>query len=169
MATSVRDIYLVGLRNAHALEAQAIQLTTRQAERLENYPEMRERMAEHADESRRQQDRLREILEAHGTSHSTLKDLATSLGGNLAAIGHALTQDEVLKNTFASYAFEHFEIASYRALLEMAEAAGDSAAPAALQQSLNEEMRMAEWIEQHLTPTVRRYMRLESQGLKSGV
>ena len=38
--------------------------------------------------------------------------------GNLAAIGHAVMQDEVMKNTFASYAFEHFEIASYRALMD---------------------------------------------------
>ncbi|MGG5821372.1 ferritin-like domain-containing protein [Falsiroseomonas sp. HW251] len=169
MASSIRDIYIAGLSNAHALEAQAIQLCNRQVERLENYPEMRERLREHAEESRRQQERIDQLLQALGTSPSTLKDIGTSIMGNLAAMGHALAQDEVIKNTFANYAFEHFEIASYRALIEMAQAAGDSAAPKLLEQSLNEEIRMAQWIEQHLSPTVRRYMQLEASGQKSGV
>jgi ferritin-like metal-binding protein YciE len=169
MATSIRDIYITGLQNAHALEAQAIQLCNRQVERLENYPEMRERLREHAEESRRQQERIDQILQTLGTSPSTLKDIGTSIMGNLAAMGHAVAQDEVLKNSFANYAFEHFEIASYKALLEMAQAAGDNAAPQLLEQSLNEEVRMAQWIEQHLSPTVRRYMQLESAGKTSGV
>jgi len=169
MATSIRDIYITGLQNAHALEAQAIQLCTRQVERLENYPEMRERLREHAEESRRQQQRIDEILNTLGSSPSTLKDIGTSISGNLAAVMHAVMQDEVIKNTFANYAFEHFEIASYRALIEMADAAGDASAPRLLNQSLDEELRMAQWIEQNLSPTVRRYMELESAGMKSGV
>jgi ferritin-like metal-binding protein YciE len=169
MATSIRDIYITGLSNAHALEAQAIQLCNRQVERLENYPEMRERLREHAEESRRQQERIDQILQSMGTSPSTLKEIGTSIMGNLAAMGHALAQDEVIKNSFANYAFEHYEIATYKALMEMAEAAGDTAAPKLLEQSLNEEQRMAQWIEQHLSPTIRRYMQLEAAGQKSGV
>jgi ferritin-like metal-binding protein YciE len=169
MATSIRDIYITGLQNAHALEAQAIQLCQRQVERLENYPEMRERLREHADESRRQKDRLDEILQSLGASPSTLKDIGTSIMGNMAALGHAVAQDEVVKNSFANYAFEHYEIATYRALREMADAAGDGAAPRLLDQSLQEEMRMAEWIAQNLSPTIRRYMQLEAAGAKSGV
>ena len=169
MATSLRDTYITGLQNAHALEAQAIQLCQRQVERLENYPEMRERLRQHLEESRRQQERIEQILQGLGTSHSTLKDIGTSIMGNLAAIGQAVMQDEVMKNTFSNYAFEHFEIASYRALLEMADAAGDAMGPPLLQQSLEEETRMAEWIDQHLRQNVRRYIEREAKGLKSGV
>ena len=169
MATSVRDIYITGLQNAHALETQAIQLCNRQVERLENYPEMRERLREHAEESRRQQERIDQILQTLGTSPSTLKDIGTSIMGNMAAMGHAIAQDEVIKNSFANYAFEHYEIATYKALMEMAQAAGDSGGPRLLEQSLNEEKRMAEWIDQHLSPTLRRYMQLEAAGQKSGV
>lgn len=169
MATSIRDIYITGLQNLHALEAQAIQLCQRQVERLENYPEMRERLREHGEESRQQQQRVAEILHNLGTSPSTLKDIGTSIMGNLAAIGHAVAQDEVVKNSFANYAFEHYEIASYMGALTMAEAAGDTASPRLLEQSLNEERRMAQWIQDHLSPTLQRYMQLESQGMKSGV
>src|SRR5690349_11121079 len=134
MATSVRDIYITGLQNAHALEAQAIQLCNRQVERYENYPELRERLREHAEESRRQQERIDQLLQALGTSPSTLKDIGTSIMGNMAAMGHAMAQDEVIKNCFANYAFEHYEIATYKALMEMAQAAGDGSAPRLLEQ-----------------------------------
>ncbi|PWS38394.1 hypothetical protein DFH01_03655 [Falsiroseomonas bella] len=169
MATSIRDIYIAGLKDAHALEAQAIQLCQRQVERLENYPELRERLREHVEESRRQQQRIDRILNALGTSPSTLKDIGTTIMGNMAAMGHAIAQDEVVKNSFANYAFEHYEIATYRALQTMADAAGDSAAQPLLQESLQEEQRMAEWIAQNLEPTIRRYMQREAAGQTAGV
>jgi len=169
MPSSIRDIYTSGLINAHALEAQAIQLINRQVERLENYPEMRDRLRLHGEESQRQQERLAQILQSLGTSPSTLKDIGTSIMGNVAAMGHALAQDEVIKNTFANFAFEHFEIASYRSLLVMADAAGDAAAPRLLEQSLQEEVAMARWIEDHLDATTRRYMQREAAGQTAGV
>jgi ferritin-like metal-binding protein YciE len=169
MASTVQDIYITGLRNAHALENQAVQLLSRQVERLENYPAMVDRMRQHIEESRAQAHRLEQILEAHGTSHSAFKDAVTGILGNLAAVAHTVAQDEVIKNTFANYAFEHYEIASYQALLEMASAAGDGRAPQLLRQSLDEEVRMAQWIEQHLPETVRTYMRLETSGQTAGV
>ena len=169
MPSSVRDIYVTGLVNAHALEAQAIQLINRQVERIENYTEMRERLRLHGQESHQQQQRLAQILDGLGTSPSTLKDIGTSIMGNMAAIGHALAQDEVVKNTLANFAFEHFEIASYRSLLIMAEAAGDTAAPRLLQQSLDEEIAMARWIEDNLEATTRRYMQREAAGQTAGI
>ena len=169
MASSVQDIYITGLRNAHALETQAIQLLSRQVERLEHYPAMSERMRQHIEESRTQQARLEQILDRLGTSHSALKDAVTGFMGNVAALGHTVAQDEVVKNTFANYAFEHYEIASYKALLEMADAAGDGQAPQLLRMSLDEEQRMAQWIDQHLPETIRTYMKLESSGQTAGV
>ncbi len=169
MANSINDTYLTGLRNAHALETQAVQLLSRQVERLENYPAMSDRIRQHIQESEAQAKRLEQILEGHGTSNSTLKDVLTGFMGNMAALAHAPMQDEVLKNTFANYAFEHFEIASYKALLVMADAAGDSRAPQLLNQSLAEEVGMAEWIDQNLPETIRTYLRLESQGKTAGV
>ena len=169
MASTVQDIYLTGLRNAHALEAQADQLLSRQVERIENYPAMKQRLQQHIEETRRQSKRLEQILGAHGTSESTLKDLATGFMGNMAALAHAPMQDEILKNSFADYAFEHLEIASYRALIEMAGAAGDQKSIPLLQESLQEEIAMAEWAGQNLPDVVNTYIRLETQGQKSGI
>jgi ferritin-like metal-binding protein YciE len=59
-----RDIYIAGLRNQHAVENQAIELLERQVGRLENYPEMRDRMQRHITESQEQARRLENSLPA---------------------------------------------------------------------------------------------------------
>lgn len=145
MASSIRDIDIAGLTNAHALEAQAIQPINRQVERIENHPEMRERLRLHGEESRRLQERVAQILDALGTSPFGCKDIGTSLMGNVAAI------------------------ASYRSVLTMAEAAGDTGAPRLLEQNLRDEMALARWIEEHLDATTRRTTQRESTGQTSAV
>jgi len=56
--SKTREIFETGLRNQHAVEHQAIELLERQIARLENYPEMAERMRLHLEESQEQALRL---------------------------------------------------------------------------------------------------------------
>ncbi len=165
----VHEIYHTGLRNLHALEMNAIELTERQLERLENYPEMAERLRQHNLESKSQAERLSAIMERHGTSPSVAKNAASSVMGNVAAALHAPAPDEVLKNTFANFAFEHQEIASYTSLIAMAEKIGDAVSIPLLKQSLGEEQAMADWIGQHIVPTTQRFMDLTASGRKAGI
>src|ERR1700750_1248524 len=99
---TAREVFVTGLRNQHAIENQAIELLERQVGRLENYPEMVDRMRQHLEESRQQATRIEELLAGLNSSHSTLKDMVTSFMGNVAALGHASASDEVVKNTFAN-------------------------------------------------------------------
>jgi ferritin-like metal-binding protein YciE len=165
----LHELYHTGLRNMHALEMTAIELTQRQTERLENYPEMKAKLQEHHAESEVQARRLEDILNRHSTSTSGVKNTVTAVMGNVAAALHAPASDEVLKNTFANFAFEHQEIAAYTSLITMAESLGDSAAIPLLQQSLAEEERMAEWIRGQVVPTTKRFMQLTSAGQRAGV
>ena len=165
----LHEIYHTGLRNMHALEMTAIELTERQVERLENYPEMAARLKRHGQESEEQAQRLAAILERHGTSPSAVKTAVTGVMGNVAAVLHAPAPDEILKNTFANYAFEHQEIAGYTSLLAMAEKLGDTASIAPLRLSLSEEQSMASFIEGQIVPTTNRFMELTREGAKAGV
>ena len=169
MATSMHDTYITGLKNAHALEQQAVQLLSRQLERLENYPEMSTMIQTHIRESEDQANRLQQILERHGTSNSALKDFVTSLSGNMAALAHMPMQDEVLKNTFANYAFEHFEIAAYKSLIALAEATGDTQSIPVLEQSMAEEVKTAKLIEASIEKTTLEYAHREAAGVTAGV
>jgi ferritin-like metal-binding protein YciE len=167
--STARDIYIVGLRNQHAVEHQAIELLERQVGRLENYPEMAERMRRHIGESQEQARRIEELLGQLDTSHSGLKDTMMSLVGNLAALGHGAAPDEVVKNTFANFAFEHFEIASYMSLLTLAELAGHNAGRSALATSLEEEKQMAAWIADHIDATTRRFVERSAANQTAGI
>ncbi len=167
--SAVHDVYHTGLRNMHALETSAIELTQRQLERLDKYPEMAARLREHNVESKNQADRLSAILDRHSTSPSTAKNAVSSVMGNVAAALHAPASDEILKNTFANFAFEHQEIAAYTSLIAMAEKIGDTASVAPLRQSLAEEQAMADWIGQRIVSTTQRFMELTEAGEKAGV
>ena len=164
----VHELYHTGLRNMHALEMTAIELTQRQSERLENYPEMKAKLVQHHGESEQQAQRLEQILQRHETSASAAKNTVSSVMGNVAAALHAPAPDEILKNTFANFAFEHQEIAAYTSLIAMAEQVGDAAAVPLLQQSLSEEQAMAAWIGDQIVPTTRRFMELAATGTRAG-
>lgn len=169
MQASYRDTYVTGLINARALEVEATQLLSRQIGRVQNYPEVEEALRRHLTETEQQRDRLDALLEAHGTSHSSVKDLITGFAGNMAAMGHVPMQDEIIKNSLANYAFEHFEIASYKSLLTLADLAGDTKGAGLLKVSLGEEERMAQWCEDSLEGITRKYASRRSQGEKAGI
>ncbi len=107
---ALNDIFATGLRNAHAMEAQVKELLERQIERLDDYRELRDRTRRHLDETEGQQMRIEEILRSISEPTSTIRDTAMAYFGNMAA-AHMPASDEVLKNSFASFAFENYEVA----------------------------------------------------------
>ena len=164
---TMNAIYRTGLQNAHAMETQAIQLLQRQVERLQNYAEMEARIRQHIIESEQQRKRLEEVLGTLSETHSPLKDTAMGILGNLAAMGHTPAPDEVIKNTMANFAFEHYEMAAYKILLSMADTTGHATALSALKQNLQEEEDMARWIDEHIAPTTVMFLQRSEAGQKA--
>jgi ferritin-like metal-binding protein YciE len=157
--------YVTGLRNAHAMETQAIQLLTRQIERLAHYPELEAKLRAHLEESNMQRTRLEEVLHSLDEEHSALKEAVLGLGGNIAALSHGAASDEIIKNTLANYMFEHFEIAAYKSLSAMAEFVGHPAGAAAARASLAEEEAMAAWIDERIAPTTITFLERANAGV----
>lgn len=164
---TVQSIYVTGVRNAHALEKEAIQILERQIERVTGYPEVEAKLRQHLAETNRQHERLDEILHSLGSDRSLIKDWITQLMGNAAAVAHVPMADEILKNTFANHAFEAFEIAAYKSLITMAEVTGHSQHVVSLRQSLEEEQRMAQWIFDNVEKVTRMYLEKEARGEKA--
>ena len=167
MTLDTRSLYVTALKNTHALEMQALQIMERQVERLERYPEMDAALRRHIQETHGQRDRLEQALASFSESPSALKEGVLGFVGNLAALGHAPAQDEILKNTFANHAFENYEIAAYTSLLAIAEAAGQSGHLTGFQQSLKEEQTMAQTVADLVKPTTLRYLELTTSGAKA--
>ena len=166
---SLRSLFIDGLINAHALENQALSIMQPQVSRIENYPAMAEQLRLHIGETEQQIARLDTILDGFGTSASSLKDTALSMSGAMAALAHSVAGDEILKNTFANHAFENFEIAAYRSLIALAEAGGFTDRISALQQSLSEEQRMAQWIYENTPEITLQYAALYDAGAQAKV
>jgi ferritin-like metal-binding protein YciE len=161
------DLYLDGLKNAHALEKQATQLIERQLDRLQNYPEVEALLRRHLQETNGQIARLDDILGSFGEESSMMKDVMTSITGNLAALGHTVMGDEILKNHFANHAFENFEIAAYTSLITMAEASGRGGHVGALQETLREERNTAQSLHDMTNDLTRKFMERYAQGQKA--
>ncbi|HEV7290813.1 ferritin-like domain-containing protein [Devosia sp. RR2S18] len=159
-----REYFISGLKNAHAMENQALSIMRPQVSRIENYPEVAARLEQHIKETEVQIDRLERLLEGLGESNSGLKDMALSFSGSMAAIGHSAAPDEIVKNSFANYAFEHFEMAAYKSLLALSPHVGNATATELLTQSLEEEIAMADWVGRNIEPVTLQYVALREAG-----
>jgi ferritin-like metal-binding protein YciE len=166
MSMDRRETYITGLKNAHALEGEALALIDRQLDTLASYPEHAALLRQHRTETERQRATLERILDRNGTSPSTLKNIATSIMGNVAALTHAATGDAILKNTFANFAFEHFEQAAYRSLIALAREVDPQAVPE-LEGILREEEKTAKAIGEQIEPTTLKYVQLSESGQRA--
>lgn len=164
MTTSANDLFITGLKNAHAMENQALSIMKPQASRIENYPEVEAQLNRHITETEGQIARLERILDSLGEDKSTLKDLALSLAGTFAAVGHTVAPDEILKNSMANFAFENFEIAAYKSLIALADASGHAAAVSDLELNLQEEIAMAEWLDGNIEAVTLKFAGLKEAG-----
>lgn len=159
---ATRDILVAGLHNTHALEMEALQIMNRQVERLQSYPELEQALRVHIRETEEQRRRLEEAMDELQESPSTIKEAIFGLMGNVAAVAHAAAKDEILKNMFANHAFENYEIAAYKSLIVIAEAAGFRNI-SGFQQSLREEEAMAQKMKDLVEPITRKYISLEQR------
>jgi ferritin-like metal-binding protein YciE len=89
--------------------------------------QVRHLFLQHAEETRRQYERLTMRLQELGGEPSTAKSLLAQLFAftpKIAHLGHDIV-DRVTQNLMVAYAVECFEVAMYEALVAVAEAAGD--------------------------------------------
>ncbi|MCO5734558.1 ferritin-like domain-containing protein [Rhizobium sp. SSA_523] len=164
-----RSIFVTGLKNAHAMENQALSIMKPQVSRIENYPEVADMLERHIRETEGQIERLDAILASLSESHSTMKDMALSMGGAMAALGHTIAPDEIVKNSFANFAFENYEIAAYKSLMTLAELGGFQQALTGLKANLEEEQAMAHWIDSNLRSLTMKFASLKEAGASAKV
>jgi Uncharacterized protein conserved in bacteria len=169
MTDAAHEVFIDGLRNAHAMEKQALSIMQPQLNRLEHYPQVSALLERHIRETEGQIQRLDQIFENLDESSSGLKDTMLSLSGSMAALTHSMASDEILKNSLANFAFENFEIAAYTALITAAEQANLSHAVPLLKQNLDEEVAMASQIHDGLPEVVRQYIVLSGSDQRADI
>ncbi len=165
--THARDNFLAWLRAAHAMEEQAVTMLTDQARRIESYPDLKERISQHLDETKGHVQALKELIDQFSGSSGVLvlKDMAAKLTAKTRGIGGMLTSDEVVKGVVGSYAFEHLEIAHYKMLIAAADEIEEEGAKMVFERILAEEVAMAEWLGQNLDAITRVFLMRDERDL----
>lgn len=164
---AAHETLVANLRNTHALEKQTVAVMEAQLDVLTDYPDLHTRVTEHITESREQARRLEATLEACGSSSSMVKDALLSVMGRGQSSVQSFSDDAVLKAMAANTMTEHLEIATYRTLLALADMAGKSELRPRLEESLREEEAMADWLEQNLDATTRRFVEIKALQLEA--
>lgn len=146
------------LRDAHAMEEQAEQMLKAQASRIEHYPEIKQRIERHIEETRAQSQKVEGCIARYDESSSFLKDATGKMSAMGQAVGGMFSGDEIVKGCIASYTFEQLEIASYKVLIATAEEAGDMETKRVCEEILEEELAMAAWLDEHMPRTLQQYL-----------
>lgn len=157
------------LKDAYAMEKQAIELLTRQSGRIENYPELTARLKQHLEETRWQADQIEQCLNRLGSDTSSLKSGVGILSGNMKSMGMMFADDEVIKDSMASAVFEHFEITNYKILIAAAEHAGEPEIARVCGAICSQEEAMADWLDEHIPETTMAYLSRDSIGMEAKV
>ena len=157
-SSKVMDVYLTGLRNQHAVETQAIGTIQNELSYMEDYPDLHARMKTDKQRSETQAARLDDLLARHGSSKSTAKEAVVGAVATVAGFAHVGANDDVVKNVLAAIGYKAYEIASYKALIALAEAAGADQDKGVLEQSMQEEQEMGDWLGSHLPALVHAYL-----------
>ena len=130
------------LADAHAIEAQAIQLLAK-GPAIAGESNLARVLSQHLDETRSQQARVEARLAAHDSSPSRLKDAVMRVGALNMGGFFAAQPDTPVKLAGFAFAFEHLEIAAYEQLKRVAQRAGDSETVGLTEQIIAEEQAAA--------------------------
>jgi len=133
------------LRDAHAIEAQALHLLEI-APRIVGFAALAGIFREHLEETREQQRLVQERLRAHDAGPSRVQSTGMRIGGFNIGAFFAAQPDTPAKLAGFAFAFEHLEIAAYELLRRTAERADDPETVAVAERILPEERQAAERI-----------------------
>jgi ferritin-like metal-binding protein YciE len=133
------------LADAHAIEAQAIQLLEK-APKIVHDRELAKVFEDHLEETHAQQEIVEARLQAHDAKPNKLQDAAMRLGALNWGGFFAAQPDTPGKLAGFAYAFEHLEIAGYEELKRVADRAGDQETVRVAERILAEERAAAKAI-----------------------
>jgi ferritin-like metal-binding protein YciE len=153
-----RQNYLAWLRDAHAMEEQALTMLRGMADRVESYPQLRSRIRAHIRETEDQRAALGRLLDRKGSDISRVKGALGRMTAFMQSLSGLFAQDEVVKGTLVGYAVENLEIATYRILITAAEQLGDAEAIEVFTRCLQQEEAMAEWLASHSAEITRSFL-----------
>ena len=158
------------LRDAHAMEKQAESMLESMASRIDNYPDVRARIEQHINETKRQITLLEEILDRNDISRSVLKDSMSKMAALGQSIGGMFPSDEIVKGVDQRLCFRNSLKSPAIPPARGGEKAGDTASIPAIETILAEEREMADWLIRHIPQTTEQFLlRSDASGVEAKI
>jgi len=157
-----RETLIGWLNDAYAMEKGLVQVLENHANDVKDRPQMYQKIAQHLEQTRMHAERVRECVERLGGSTSSVKTAMGAISGFFQGRSTGVSPDELVKNALSDYAAEHFEIASYRALIVAARLLGENQVVQVCESILRDEEDMAKWLEQNLPMAVQEYLHVQT-------
>src|SRR5436305_9011754 len=108
-ASNIEEQLTKYLADAHSIEEQAL-AQLRAAPKIAGEPKLEEIFQQHLSETERQEQMIRDRLEAHGASPSAIKEVVMRAGGAGFVLFAKSQPDTPGKLTAHAYSYEHLEL-----------------------------------------------------------
>lgn len=158
MANSCKEDICDWLRDAHAMEKQAEQLFSGQADRLENYPGLRTRLESELIYIKKHQHLLSVRIDQLGASASIIKDTTGVLVASAQNISGLMVTDEPVKGILALHTFTQMAVGSYKILVAAAEEVNDEDTKNICETILKHTEVRAAWMESELDAVTKKFL-----------
>jgi len=160
---SSQDLVLAWLNDALAMENALAAVLQHRIKDAKDFPAVQKADREHLSETLHHADLVKQNIARLGSKPSTAKSLFGTVFGLMQAPMTGLYKDEVVKNCLIDHAAEQFEVASYTALIDAANAIGDIETAAMCEQIRAEDEAMAERILSLLPEVIEAHLGLIDQ------
>ena len=134
------------VEDAHAMEQNVSTMLDSMISTTDD-PEITEMLRHHKEETERQEQRLRERLDALGAGTSARKQAQTVAAALMKGAADQVRADQAGKNARDGFTTEHMEIAAYQLLERLAQRAGDQETAEVARQNRADEEAMARKID----------------------
>ena len=148
------DLLVSWLKNAHAMETSLIKVLENQAERASVFPELSSRLRGHREESQRHANLLEGCIERRGGEISQLRTGVSKLMADVESSFLGAFEDSIVKDTILGVTSERTEIASYTAIIALANELGDEKTVEICEEILEDEIKMEEFLTDNLPELV---------------
>jgi len=153
-----QEIFIKWLSDAYAMELQSSELFQRLAERIKNYPELREHIKQRIQECDDQGKKLQIYLSGLGADISPLKTGVAMLWGNMQALISSVSDEEIVKEVTLLYMHEHYKIGAYKVLIATAEECQQPEIVKTCMTICMQEDAMQQWLLNHIGDVTRTYL-----------
>lgn len=147
------------LKDAYALELQAVNMYRSTAKRLDYHSEIQIQFEEFAVAAERYAKQLEHTFKALGTNLSFLKNISARIAGSAQGLSANFVDDEAVKSLLAAYSLTHTALASYGVLARAATLLNEPDLRGAFDQVLIERGEHAEYVYHELLKQTDKYLK----------